>query len=101
VPIIALKSTTAKGASKIVEKCPAGITTTAIPADPVVIVTEYGAFDPNGLSIVEHAVGIAHLAAPETRDALLKHIYDSEEYHNPREALKEGRAKGFVAYEDI
>jgi acyl-CoA hydrolase len=101
VPIIALKSTTAKGVSKIVDKCPAGITTTAIPADPVVLVTEHGAFNPSGLSIVERAVGIAHLAEPETRDALLKHIYDSEEFHNPREALKAGSPTGFVAYADI
>jgi len=101
VPIIALKSTTAKGLPKVLDKCPEGITTTAISADPVIIVTEYGAFNPGGLSIVERAVGIAHLADPGTRDKLLKHIYDSEEFHNPGEALKGGRPKGFTAYEDI
>ncbi|MCP4692559.1 MAG: acetyl-CoA hydrolase, partial [Desulfobacterales bacterium] len=94
-PIIAMKSTTQKGLSKIMDRCPAGITTTAIAADPVVIVTEYGAFDPRGLSIGERVTGIAHLAEPETRETLLKHIYDSEEFHKPPEALKDRIPKGF------
>ena len=101
VPIIAMKSTTQKGQSKILNKCPEGITTTAIAADPVIIVTEYGAFDPRGLSICEHAVGIAHLAEPEIRDNLLKHIYDSEEFHNPKQAFTRGRPKGFTPFESI
>ena len=74
--IIAMKSTTAKGISKIMDMCPEGITTTAIAADPVIIVTENGAFDPRGLNITEHAVGIAHLVEPDTRNMLLKNIYD-------------------------
>jgi len=74
--IIAMKSTTAKGISKIMDMCPEGITTTAIAADPVIIVTENGAFDPRGLNIAEHAIGIAHLAEPATRDKLLKRIFD-------------------------
>lgn len=101
IPIIALKSTTLKGLPKVLDKCPEGITTTAITADPVVIVTEHGAFDPRGLSLVEHAVGIAHLADPDTRDFLLKHIYDSEVFHNPTNALRNGKPKGFVPYDDI
>ncbi len=101
IPIIALKSTTTKGISKIMEKCPEGITTTAISADPVVIVTEQGAFNPCGLSIVEHAVGIAHLAESATRERLLKHIYDSKEFHNPTEALREGKPKGFRSHDGI
>ncbi len=100
-PIIAMKSTTDKGESKIVDLCPEGITTTAIAADPVIIVTENGAFNPKGLNFAEHAVGIAHLAAPKYRDALLKKIYDSEAFHNPREALKDVFPKGFIAYEHI
>ena len=101
VPIIALKSTTAKGASKIVDKSPEGITATAIAADPVVLVTEHGAFDPRGLSICEHAVGIAHLGEPEAREKLLKHTYESERFHKPRQALSDRRPKGFMAYEDL
>lgn len=100
-PIIALKSTTSKGQSKIVDLCPEGITTTAIAADPVFIVTEYGAFDPRGLNMSEHAIGIAHLAEPETREKLLKTIYDSKAFHTPREALKDISPKGFIPYEDI
>lgn len=101
VPIIAMKSTTAKQVSKIVDKCPAGITTTAIAADPVIIVTEQGAFDPRGLSITEHAVGIAQLAEPETRDNLLRHIADSKEFHNPGPAAATKRPKGFTPYSDL
>jgi acyl-CoA hydrolase len=96
VPIIAMKSVTSRGQSKILDKCPEGITTTAISADPVIVVTENGCFDPRGLSMGEHAVGIAHLAVEEERDALLKHIYDSEKFHKPREALKDGHPKGFT-----
>ncbi|MCB2219377.1 MAG: acetyl-CoA hydrolase [Bacteroidetes bacterium] len=99
--IIAMKSTTASGISKIVDMCPEGITTTAISADPVIIVTEHGAFDPRGLSIGEHAVGIAHLAEPVTRDALLKRIYESPEFHKPRQALKDRPPKGFIPYHSI
>lgn len=82
--IIAMKSTTNNGKSKISLMSPAGITTTAIPADPVVIVTENGAFNPKGLNISEHAVGIAHLADPHTRDMLLRYIFDSPEYFKPK-----------------
>lgn len=99
VPIIALKSTTSDGASKIVDKCPEGITTTAIAADQVVIVTEHGAFDPRGLAFSERAVGIAHLAEPEIREQLLKEIYDSPEFHHPAKALKDGVPKGITPYE--
>jgi 4-hydroxybutyrate CoA-transferase len=99
--IIAMESTTSKGLSKIIDMCPEGITTTAIPADPVVIVTENGAFNPRGLNLVEHAIGIAHLAEPNTRDILLKKIFDSPEFYKPREALKEKSPKGFTPYEAI
>jgi 4-hydroxybutyrate CoA-transferase len=101
IPIIAMKSTTDKGQSKIMDMCPQGITTTAIPADPVVIVTENGAFDPRGLTIAEHAVGIAHLAADEYKEQLLREIYDSNVFHKPQEALKEVHRKGFISYDDV
>jgi acyl-CoA hydrolase len=99
--IIAMKSTTDKGHHKIMNKCPEGITTTAIAADPVVIVTEHGAFNPKGLNIAEHAIGIAHLAAPDQRDRLLKMIFDSKAFHKPRQALKDASPKGFVAYDAV
>ena len=99
--IIAMKSTTASGISKIVNMCPEGITTTAIAADPVIIITEHGAFDPRGLNIAEHAVGISHLAEPETRTKLLKKIYDSPEFHKPKKALKDKPPKGFIPYSAV
>jgi len=99
--IIAMESTTSKGISKVIDMCPEGITTTAIAADPVVIITENGAFNPRGLNLVEHAVGIAHLAAPQSRDELLKKIFDSHEFYKPREALKDKTPKGFTPYEAV
>ncbi|MGD9309504.1 MAG: acetyl-CoA hydrolase/transferase C-terminal domain-containing protein [Desulfosarcina sp.] len=101
VPIIALKSVTGKGVSKIVDMCPEGITTTAIAADPVVIVTENGAFDPRGLSISERAVGIAHLASSSVKETLLREIYDSPAFHHAKCALTGGVPKGFHAYHTI
>ncbi len=101
VPIIAMKSTTSKGVSKVMMKCPEGITTTAIAADPVIIVTEQGAFDPRGSNIAEHAVGIAYLAEESCRDKLLKYIYDSKEYHNPQQALNGRPPKGFITYDMV
>ena len=41
--IIAMKSTSSNGRSKVYDMCPKGITTTAIPSDQVVLVTEHGA----------------------------------------------------------
>ncbi len=101
IPIIALKSTTEKGHPKIMDKCPEGITTTAIAADPIVIVTEYGAFNPRGLNITEHAIGIAHLAAPDQREHLLKSIYDNKAFHKPKKALQNISPKGFVSYYSV
>jgi hypothetical protein len=98
VAIIALKSTTDSGISKIVDRCPAGITTTAIPADNVIIVTEHGAFDPRRLSLGERALGIAHLAAAEHRDKLLQTVRDDPAFHHPRN-VQPGRARGFISYE--
>jgi len=101
VPLIGLKATTSKGETKILAKCPEGVSSTAIAADPVVIVTEYGAFDPRGLSICEHAVGIAHLAEPSVREELLKYIFESDRFHKPRQALNDRKPKGFFPYEDL
>jgi len=98
VAIVALKSTTGDGISKVVDRCPPGITTTAIPADQVIIVTEQGAFDPRRLSLGERAVGIANLAEPNERERLLKIISDSSEFHQPEVALLKG-IPGFIPYE--
>ncbi len=98
IAIIAMKSMTSAGISKIVDRCPAGITTTAIPADQVIIVTEHGAFDPRKLSLGERAVGIAHLADPSERDKLLDKIKNSPQFHRPTQALIKG-VPGFTSYD--
>jgi acyl-CoA hydrolase len=98
VAIVALKSTTNDGISKIVDRAPAGITTTATPSDEVIIVTEFGAFDPRGLSLGERAVGIAHLAGPNEKEVLLDIIRHNPAFHKPDEALRRG-IPGFTPYE--
>jgi acyl-CoA hydrolase len=90
VAIIALRSVTEHGLSKISEVSPAGITTTGTAADQVILVTENGAFSPFGLSISERAVGIAYLAEPETREKLLKAVYADPTLHNPRGSFVNG-----------
>lgn len=99
--IIAMESTTNKGISKIIDMCPEGITTTAIAADPVIIVTENGAFNPMGLNLVEHAIGIAHLAEPKMKEKLLRKIFDSPEFYKSRAALSDRTPKGFTPYHEI
>ena len=99
--IIAMESATNKGISKIIDMCPEGITTTAIAADPVIIVTENGAFNPMGLNLVEHAIGIAHLAGSENKEELLRKIFDSPEFYKSRAALSDKTPKGFTPYSEI
>lgn len=99
VAIIALKSRTREGISKIVDRGPAGITTTATPSDQVILVTEYGAFNPRGLSLGERAVGIAHLAEPTEREKLLRIIHDSPAFHKPKPG-DSSRIPGFTPYEE-
>jgi len=97
VAIIAMKSTTSGGLPKVVERCPAGITTTAIPADQVILVTEYGAFDPRGRSLGERGVGIAHLAPPVQREHLLQVIANDPAFHW-RDRTPHRGVPGFTPY---
>ncbi|MDF1545197.1 MAG: acetyl-CoA hydrolase/transferase C-terminal domain-containing protein [bacterium] len=99
VAIIALKARTSAGLSKVVDMCPAGITTTAIPADQVILVTENGAMDPRGLSLGERAVAIAHLAHEEEKEKLLRIIYENPAFHKPDSSIA-GKVPGFVPYEE-
>ncbi len=101
IPIIAMKASTQSGVPKINPLSPAGVAVTAIAADPVILVTEYGAFNPRGLNMDEHAIGISHLSAPEHREELLKYIYDSPDFTKPKGALKDVAPKGYTPYEDI
>ena len=89
-PIIALKSLTNKGDSKIVRMHPPGISLTASAYDGVVVVTEYGIADLRGLTIGNKALAIASIAHPKFSDTLLKQIYDDPLFTKPHD-FKPGR----------
>ncbi len=75
-PIIAIKSITTKGESKIVRMHPPGIGLTASAYDGVVIVTEYGIADLRELTSGEKAMAIASIAHPQFREEFLRSIYE-------------------------
>jgi len=78
VPIIAIKSVTEKGESKIVPVHPPGVSLTASAYDGVVIVTEYGIADLRELTAGEKALAVASIAHPKHRDQYLKTIMDDK-----------------------
>lgn len=84
-PIIAVKSITNKGHSKIVQHHPAGVTLTASSYDGVVLVTEYGVADLRGLTTGAKAVAIASIAHPRYRDDLLKQVVDDPFFTKPHD----------------
>jgi acyl-CoA hydrolase len=75
-PIIAIKSITDKGESKIARLHPPGISLTASAYDGVVIVTEYGIADLRELTSGEKAMAIASIAHPKFRDDFLRSVYE-------------------------
>ena len=83
--IIAVKSITNKGDSKIVPHHPAGVTLTASSYDGVVVVTEYGVADLRGLTAGNKAVAIASIAHPKYRDDLLKQVVDDPFFTKPHD----------------
>jgi len=83
VPIIAFKSTTPKGESKIVRTHPPGVALTASAYDGVVIVTEYGLADLRGLTAGGKALAVASIANPKYRDELQRDIYDNRYFTKP------------------
>jgi 4-hydroxybutyrate CoA-transferase len=78
VALIALKSVTDNGKSKIVKVHPPGVSLTASGYDNVVIVDEYGIADLRGLTAGEKALAIASIAHPRFRDDYLRGIYDDK-----------------------
>lgn len=92
--IIALPSVSEKGIPKIVPSLKLGCTHTADSYDRVVVVTENGYVRPHGLSQTELAFAMAHLAAGEHREELLKHVRDTYK-------MKNIQLKGFTSYEQI
>lgn len=84
-PIIAFKSTTNKGQSKIVPHHPAGVSLTASSYDGVVLVTEYGVADLRGLTTGAKAIAVASIAHPQYRDDLLKQVIDDPFFTKPHD----------------
>lgn len=77
-PIIAFKSLTNKGESKICKLHPPGISLTACAYDGVVIVTEWGIADLRELTIGEKAMAIASIAHPGFRDDFIRYVYEDQ-----------------------
>ena len=82
-PIIAIKSITDKGESKIARMHPPGISLTASAYDGVVIVTEYGIADLRELTSGEKAMAIASIAHPKFRDEFLRSVYEDPLFTKP------------------
>ena len=83
-PVIAMKSLTNKGESKIVAACPSGITLTASAYDGVVIVTEYGIADLRDLPTGFKGLALASISHPNHRERLMKIIYDDPRMTKPK-----------------
>jgi len=97
-PIIAMKSLTNKGKSKIEIMHPPGISLTASAYDGIVIVTEYGIADLRGLTSGEKAFAIASIAHPRFRDEFLHHIYDDPMFTKPVRWSKDQVPRGVTMY---
>jgi 4-hydroxybutyrate CoA-transferase len=82
-PIIAIKSVTNKGESKISRMHPPGISLTASAYDGVVIVTEYGIADLRELTSGEKAMAIASITRPKFRDESLRSVYEDPLFTKP------------------
>jgi len=96
--IIAVKSVTDKGESKIVKVHPPGVSLTASSYDSVVIVNEYGVADLRGLTAGEKALAIAGLAHPKFREAYLREIYDDSMFTKTRGAAFGDTPRGVTYY---
>jgi acyl-CoA hydrolase len=97
-PIIAMKSLTHKGQSKIVKMHPPGISLTASAYDGVVIVTEYGIADLRGLTTGEKALAIASVAHARFRDDYLQYIYEDPMFTKPIEFSMDQVPRGVTKY---
>ena len=98
-PIIAIKSTTDKGESKITRMHPPGISLTASAYDGVVIVTEYGIADLRDLTSGEKAMAIASIAHPKFRDEFLRTVYEDPLFTKPIGGYLNKTPSGVCLYE--
>lgn len=98
VPIIAFRSLTEKGHSKIVKVHPGGVSLTVSAYDGVVIVTEYGIADLRGLTAGEKALAIANIAHPRYRDQHLKALCDNLMFTKPSGSSLGQIPRGVIPY---
>jgi acyl-CoA hydrolase len=82
-PIIAMRSITDKGQSKISKHSPPGINLTACSYDWVVIVTEWGTADLREMTVGEKALALASISHPRFRDELLRYVVDDPMFTKP------------------
>jgi len=98
-PVIAIKSVTDKGNSKIVPTSPPGVSLTASAYDGVVLVTEYGVADLRGLTLGNKALAIANVSHPRFRDQLLRNIYDDPLFTKPFDFSPDKIPYGVIPYQ--
>jgi len=98
-PIIAFKSTTRLGESKIVKAHPRGVSLTASSYDGVVVVTEYGIADLRGLTVGEKALAVASIAHPRYREDFLKSIFEDRLFTKPLGYFMGKTPRGFIPYQ--
>ena len=98
-PIIAIKSITDKGESKIARMHPPGVSLTASAYDGVVIVTEYGIADLRELTSGEKAMAIASIAHPKFRDEFLRSVYEDPLFTKPFGGYMGKTPNGVCMYE--
>ena len=98
-PIIAIKSITHRGESKITKMHPPGISLTACAFDGVVIVTEYGIADLRGLTTGEKAMAIARIAHPRFCDDLMRYVNEDQLFTKPVGFSLDKTPKGVTLYD--
>ncbi len=98
VPIIALRSITSKGESKIVKTHPQGVNLTASAYDGIVLVNEWGIADLRGLTAGEKALAVASIAHPHYRKELLTYIYNDPYFTKPHGFEMDKPPKGVIMY---
>jgi acyl-CoA hydrolase len=97
-PIIAMKSVTGKGDSKITKLHPPGISLTASAYDGVVIVTEWGIADLRELTTGEKALAIASIAHPAFGDDLLRQVLEDPLFTKPLGFSLNKTPRGVIKY---
>ena len=97
--IIAIKSVTHRGDSKISKMHPGGISLTASAYDGLVLVTEYGIADLRGLTTGEKAMAIARIAHPHFSDELTRYVYEDQFFTKPIGLCLDKTPKGVILYD--